>query len=125
MDKNRIKNIYKRYKDSTNMSYDELKKWKKNPCSKKASIGDTAINRNLNLLSKPSKKWDSRDAKEALKTISFNARMSKVKAGKKVKDCNLSKRTISLKNWALDPNKDTLSKNKFKKYPYVYEVIKK
>lgn len=100
-----IKQVYDRYKQSTNMSYLELKNWYNNPCSKKASIGRDAINRNLNLLSKSINNWTERDAKEALKTISFNARMSKVSAGSIVPGCGVSKRTISLKNWAFDPNK--------------------
>lgn len=87
------------------MSYSELKKWSKNPCSKKASIGRTAINRNLKLLRKPVSKLDEKDAQESLKTISFNSRMKKVPAGERVDGCNLSKRSISLMNWGFDPNK--------------------
>lgn len=105
MNRDKIQSVYKRYKQNTNMTYSELKKWSKNPCSKKASIGRAAINRNLKLLRKPLSKWDERDAEEALKTISFNSRMRKVPAGERVDGCNLSKRSISLMNWAFDPNK--------------------
>lgn len=105
MKKTQIEKIYDEYKKSTNMTYNELLKWSKNPCSKKASIGTEAIQRNLMLLSTPKNKWTEKHAQEANKAISFNARMSKVKAGDIVKGCGVSKRTISLKNWALDPNK--------------------
>jgi len=100
-----IEDTYKRYYKKTNMSYNELLKWKNNPCSKKASIGRTAINRNLRLLSKPKNKWTMYDVKEAKKMLAFEARHSKGKAGKEVKGCGVSKRTIARKNWAVDPNK--------------------
>jgi hypothetical protein len=105
MNRTQINNVYSRYKQSVNMSYSELLKWSQNPCSKKASIGNTAINRNLMLLKTPKEQWTVKHATEALKSISFNTRMSKVNAGDIIKGCGISKRTISLKNWALDPNK--------------------
>jgi len=93
------------YKELTNMTLSELQKWKKNPCSKKASIGRTAINRNLKLLSRMKNKWTKTDIAEAKKAISFIKRHSVAKKGKEVKGCGVSKRTIALKNWAYDPNK--------------------
>lgn len=105
MNKQQINTIYDKYKKSTNMTYVELLKWSKNPCSEEASIGRDAINRNLKLLGTPRNLWTAQHAREAQKAISFNARMSEVDAGKIVKGCGISKRTISLKNWALDPNK--------------------
>lgn len=100
-----IDKVYRKYKDSVNMSCGEFKKWSKTQCSKKASINRKPITRNIKLLCTPKKDWTKNYVKEAKKTISFNARMSKSKQGKKVKGCNLSKRDISLKNWALDVKK--------------------
>lgn len=99
-----VKQHYKKYKDSVNMSYSELKKWSQDPCSKKASLDRKPIKRNLRLLRKEMNEWNTKDIQDSKKTIAFNARMRKVKKGKPV--CNgLSKRDISLKNWAYDPMK--------------------
>lgn len=99
-----IEKTYKKYKNSVNMTYSELLAWSNNPCSKKASIDRSPINRNLELLSTPKSDWTKKHIKWAKKTISFVARMKKVNAGRPI--CNgLSKRTISLKNWAYNPNK--------------------
>ena len=87
------------------MTYTELLQWSKNPCNNKASLSKAPIRRNLRLLSKPKSQWSSGDVIDAKKTIAFIARMKKVKAGDKVKGCGLSKRTISLLNWAYDPRK--------------------
>ena len=95
---------YKKYKKSVNMSHSELKKWNKNKCSTKASLNKKPIKRNLILLNKKSSNWTNKDNTEAKKTISFLARMKKVKSGKPVCN-NESKRDIALKNWAYDPNK--------------------
>lgn len=111
-DQEDIDEAFKKYHDAVNMSYSELKRWSENPCSKGASLTRGPINRNLYLLSKRKDDWTQKDVKKALKTVAFVARMSKVKDGKPVKvksggktiECP-SKRTISLKNWAFDPNK--------------------
>lgn len=96
--------LQSRYYNSINMSYSELLKWSKTPCSHKASLDRKPIERNLRLLKK--KKWNKFDEAEAKKTISFIARMKKVKSGKNVsKDCPYSRRDISLLNWAYDPMK--------------------
>lgn len=101
-----IKQVYDKYYRSVNMSYPELSRWSLSPCSRKASLDRKPINRNLRLLSKPLSSWTSYDASEANKTISFIARMKKVKDGRNVsKDCPYSKKFISLKNWAYDPRK--------------------
>ena len=101
-----IDEVYEVYSQLTNMSYSELLTWSKNPCSRKASIGRAAINRNLKLKSKPKTKWNSYDVKEAKKAISFLRRHTGQKEGKAVsKDCPYSKRFIALKNWAFDPSK--------------------
>jgi len=101
-----IDETYTEYKSSVNMSYSELKRWSETECSKKASIGRTAINRNLTLLSKKKADWTSANATEARKAIAFIARAIKQPQGKNVsKDCPYSKNYIALKNWAYDRNK--------------------
>lgn len=104
--------IYDDYNRAVNMRLKELKKWAENPCSNQASIGRDAIDRNLNLLSKPKFKWTEADYNEAKKTISFNRRMIKNKEGKdrfaKVNTQKIncgSGRNISLRNWAKEVNK--------------------
>jgi len=112
MNNKNLNKVYRKYKNSTNMSYSQMKQWANNPCSQKASIGRTAVNRNLKLLSKNKNQWNNKDITEANKTISFNARMSKMpNTSKKVSGCNMTKRDISLKNWALDIEK-YLKKNR-------------
>lgn len=98
-------NIFSKYSQETNMSYSELLEWSKNSCSKKASLDRRAINRNLNLKSKEKSKWTEKDYREAKKAISFLARHKGQPSGKPVSNCNLSKRSIALMNWAFDPNK--------------------
>jgi hypothetical protein len=101
-----IDETFKEYKASVNMSYSELKRWSETECSKKASIGRTAINRNLTLLSKKKADWTSANATEARKAIAYIARARKQPQGKNVsKDCPYSKNYIALKNWAYDRNK--------------------
>ena len=101
-----IAETFTNYKGSVNMSYSELKSWSETECSKKASIGRDAINRNLQLLSKKKADWTSNDATEARKAIAYIARARKQKQGKNVsKECPYSKNYIALKNWAYDRNK--------------------
>jgi len=101
-----IDETFKEYKASVNMSYSELNRWSETECSKKASIGRTAINRNLTLLSKKKADWTSANATEARKAIAYIARARKQEQGKNVsKDCPYSKNYIALKNWAYDRNK--------------------
>ena len=101
-----IDETYTEYKSSVNMSYSELKRWSESECSKKASIGRTAINRNLTLLSKKKADWTSANATEARKAIAYIARARKQQQGKNVsEDCPYSKNYIALKNWAYDRNK--------------------
>jgi hypothetical protein len=72
-----IDETYTEYKKSVNMSYSELKRWSENKCSRKASLGRDAINRNLKLLSKKKADWTSNDATEARKAIAYIARAIK------------------------------------------------
>lgn len=105
--RNHIREVYHDYHKNVNMSLGDLKKWKQDPAHKEASLSEEPINRNIVLLSKGVDEWTEKDAKNALRTIGFNKRMRAVKAGKPVID-GLSKRTISLKNWAWDPNKKVI-----------------
>jgi hypothetical protein len=97
--------VYAKYKNTVNMTYSEMLRWSKNPCSYKASLDRSPIQRNLRLLRKSKSQWTNQDMADAKKTIAFVARMKKVKAGKKIEGCGMSKRTISLLNWSYDPRK--------------------
>jgi hypothetical protein len=97
--------VFKKYNRLTNMSYSALSNWADNSCSKKASIGRTAINRNLRLKSKSKNEWTSRDVKDAKKAISYLSRATKIKSHKKIKSCGYTHNQIALKNWAFDVKK--------------------
>ena len=112
--------VYAKYKKETNMSYKELKAWSENPCSKKASLSTGPIKRNLELLSTKKESWTKKHVTWANKTIAFNSRMQKMPKGKPVsKECDISKRDISLKNWAYNPNKGS----KKKTYISIFEQL--
>ena len=105
-DKIELDKTYKTYKKSVNMAYSQMKKWAENPWSRKASLTRGPVNRNLHLLNTPKSKWSRKEIRWAKKTIAFNSRMKKVDKGKSVsKDVPLSKRDISLRNWAWNANK--------------------
>lgn len=100
---------YENYVRVVNMSYDELNEWAKSECSRLASLDRSPIERNLELLSTPKSEWTEKHFEWAGKTIAFVNRMRENSAGDLLVDsegneCG-SKRTISLKNWAFDPNK--------------------
>lgn len=100
-----VDEVYSKYHDTVNMSFSELKAWSETECSKKASLDRSPINRNLNLLSKNKSEWGADEVKSANRTISFVSRMKNMEQGEPVsKECP-SKRDISLKNWAYNPNK--------------------
>lgn len=101
--------IYTKYKQSVNMSYSELENWSNNPKSRLASLDRSPITRNLRLLSKKKDEWTANDFTDANKTIAFIARMSKGQQGENIRvngqDIGISKRDISLMNWAYNPKK--------------------
>ena len=104
-----ISNRYDDYMNAVNMNYSELKAWSETECSKLASLDRSPINRNLELLETNKDEWTNKHFEWAGKTIAFINRMRENTAGDSViddngKDCG-SKKTISLKNWAFDPNK--------------------
>lgn len=105
MNRKEIDRIYNQYQKYTNMGYDEFLRWSKTKCSRMASLDRRPIKRNLMLLGTPRKNWTENHAKEAIKQIGFEKRHREGKAGKPVKVCGLSKKTIARKNWAFDPNK--------------------
>jgi len=100
---------YDDYMKAVNMTYSELKAWSETECSQLASLDREPINRNLNLLQTNKAEWGEKEYNDAGKTIAFINRMRENDAGESVIDENGnecgSKRTISLLNWAYDPNK--------------------
>lgn len=97
------------YMNAVNMTYSELKAWSETECSTLASLDRSPIERNLELLSTNKDEWTNMHYEYAGKTIAFINRMRENTAGELLTDSNGnecgSKRTISLKNWAYDPNK--------------------
>ncbi len=100
-----VDEVYSKYHDTVNMSYSELKAWSETDCSKKASLDRGPVTRNLNLLSKKKSEWGANEVKSANRTISFVSRMKNMEQGEPVSKNCPSKRDISLKNWAYNPNK--------------------
>ena len=100
-----VDEVYSKYHNLVNMSYSELEAWSKTECSIKASLDRNPINRNLNLLSKKKADWGAIEVKSANRTISFISRMRNIEQGEPVSKNCPSKRDISLKNWAYNPNK--------------------
>lgn len=100
-----VDEVYAKYHDTVNMSYSELEAWSKTECSKLASLDRSPINRNLKLLSTKKADWGANEVKSANRTISFVSRMKNMEQGEPVNKTCPSKRDISLKNWAYNPNK--------------------
>jgi hypothetical protein len=97
------------YHNAVNMSFSELQQWSKTECSHLASLDRSPVNRNLELLSTKKDEWTKKHFEWAGKTIAFINRMKGNSAGDSITDENGnecgSKKTISLKNWAYNPNK--------------------
>lgn len=100
---------YDDYMNAVNMTYSELKAWSETECSQLASLDRGPINRNLELLQTNKADWNDSHYEDAGKTIAFINRMRENEAGDILEDSNGnvcgSKRTISLLNWAYNPNK--------------------
>jgi len=100
---------YDDYMNAVNMTYSELKAWSETECSQLASLDRGPINRNLELLQTNKADWNDSHYEDAGKTIAFINRMRENLVGDILEDSNGnvcgSKRTISLLNWAYDPNK--------------------
>lgn len=95
-----LDDVYSKYNKLTNMSYSELKKWSENPLSRKASIGISAINRNLRLKRRRKDQWTTRDIKDANKAISYISRAKEIRGSNYVGDSGLTRNDIALRNWA-------------------------
>jgi len=100
---------YDDYMSAVNMTYSELKAWSETECSTLASLDRSPIERNLELLQTNKADWTEKHFEDAGKTIAFINRMRENTAGDILEDSNGnvcgSKRTISLMNWAYNPNK--------------------
>lgn len=100
---------YNDYMSAVNMTYSELKAWSETECSQLASLDRSPIERNLELLQTNKADWTEKHFEDAGKTIAFINRMRENTAGDILSDSNGnvcgSKRTISLMNWAYNPNK--------------------
>jgi hypothetical protein len=100
---------YNDYMNAVNMTYSELKAWSETECSQLASLDRSPIERNLELLQTNKDMWTEKHYEDAGKTIAFINRMRENTAGDILSDSNGnvcgSKRTISLLNWAYNPNK--------------------
>ncbi|MBW4469307.1 MAG: DUF1073 domain-containing protein [Stenomitos rutilans HA7619-LM2] len=103
-----IDTAYAKYHGAVNMSASEFLAWSKTRWSKLASVDRAPIQRNLRLLQKPKAQWTQADATQALRTVSFIARMRGAGKGEPVSadaPVWMTKRLISLRNWAYDPRK--------------------
>jgi len=98
--------VYATWRSTVNMSATELERWGGTECSRKASLDPGAvIDRNLRLLRTKKADWDARDVRDANRTISFVSRMRGMPKGEPVSETCPSKRDISLRNWAYNPDK--------------------
>ena len=100
-----IDEAYKSYHQTVNMSASELESWAETECSKKASLSRDPITRNLNILRTKKADWTKATAKSANRTVNFVSRMKGMPKGKPVTEGCPSKRDISLRNWAFNPDK--------------------
>ena len=98
--------VFAQWKKTVNMSASELESWGETECSRKASLDPSAvINRNLRLLRRKKSEWTAKDVTDANRAISFISRMKGSEQGEPASEGCPSKRDISLKNWAFNPDK--------------------
>ena len=103
--KEEVDKRYRKFKSLVNVSAEEMKRWKKEPCSKVASIKiKEVINRVTRLLEKSKDSWTLRDYIDSGKVISYLSRATKIKDSIKPasKNCPKGKNYYALKNWAYD-----------------------
>lgn len=106
VDTDELDEVYSAWSSAVNMTASELEAWSKTEASRLASVRPHAvIARNLRLLRTPKSKWDARDVRDAWRTVNFIQRMRAMPNGDPVRKGLPSKRDISLKNWAFDPDK--------------------
>ena len=110
-----INETFRKYKNSTNMTAQELRIWRDNPKSREASLSREPIRRNLRLLSKPKDKWTAKEVKDANKTISYLARAKEIPRAKGVPRNKLTDNEIALRNWGFDVFKNRKTNLGFRK----------
>lgn len=96
---------YRFFKSLVNMSYEEMKLWAKQACSRAASIKvKEVISRVTRLLRKPKETWTRKDYIDSGKVTSYLSRAIKIKDSIKPasKTCPKGKNYYALKNWAFD-----------------------
>ena len=104
-DREYIDQAYRLFRANTNMSASELERFAASRCGGLAGLSDEPVLRNSRLLRTPKREWTVDDARGAMRTVSFNSRMSGMPSGRPAaKGCE-SKRDIALKRWAKDPSK--------------------
>jgi hypothetical protein len=96
---------YNEYYNAVNMTYSEFQRWSETECSRKAGVNRAPITRNLELLNINKPDWTEKHYRWAGQTIAFIERMRNVESGELIDGCDMSKRDISLKNWAFDVDK--------------------
>lgn len=105
------------FKSKVNMSYKEMVDWKKNKCSRAASIKiDEVINRVTRLLKKPKQTWTFKDYNDSFKVISYISRATKIfdssTPAKRAWGCMKGKNFYALRNWAYDREKERKPRKK-------------
>lgn len=111
--KEEVNKRYRFFKSLVNMSYEEMKKWAKDPCSKAASIKvKEVVSRVTRLLKKPKETWTIRDYIDSGKVTAYLSRAIKIKDSIKPasKTCPKGKNYYALKNWAYDRSKQRKKK---------------
>lgn len=107
--KNLINIRSKKVNSLVNMTISELEKWKREPCSKVASVKRLkVINRVIKVISTPKTQWSSRIYRDAGKIISYISRASKIKITRNApatKYCKETTNYYALKNWGFDQKK--------------------
>jgi len=124
------KEIYEKWHGLINMSQKALDEWAENPNRLLASInrekakeeggiqsGYDSFHRIKRRKGKKFKDWSSQDFDNASQENGFNSRMLGNSPGTPIKDTNMSKWEISLKNWGHDPSlKSSPSHSKWKSW---------
>lgn len=126
---------YRDYEKETNMSFNELLKWSKNPISKKASLDPkeeseqakrerdrllryiptsqramynnfyTANIRNLVLKKTALNDWDRFLVLQSKKAVKYLKRAKKIKGDNRIPNSNLTYNIVAMRNWGFDKSK--------------------
>lgn len=102
---------YRIFKSKVNMTYAEMVAWKKNKCSRAASLDPLkVINRVTRLLKKPKVTWTKKDYEDSKMVTSYNSRSVKITESsipaKPKWGCYRGKNYYAGKNWARDDDKN-------------------